>query len=60
MFRERKSELESMAKETIVDIYMLKMQKDSITKTIEAKEAQLKNIGAVLQEFENMSKKVTD
>jgi len=60
MFEERKSELKSMAKEIIVDIYMLKMQKDSITKTLEAKEAQLKNIGAVLQEFENISKKVTD
>jgi len=60
MFEERKSELESMVKEIIVDIYMLKIQKDSITKTLESKEAQLKNIGAVLQEFENLSKKVTD
>jgi len=60
MFEERKSELEKMAKEIIVDIHMLKTQKDSITKMLESKEAQLKNIGAVLQEFENLSKKVTD
>ena len=60
MFKERKSELEKMAKEIIVDIHMLKTQKDSITKMLESKEAQLKNIGAILQEFEKLSKKVTD
>lgn len=57
MFKERKSELEKIAKEIIVDIHMLKIQKDSITKMLESKEAQLKNIGAILQEFENLSKK---
>ena len=60
MFKERKSELEKMAKEIIVDIHMLKTQKDSITKMLESKEAQLKNIGAILQEFENLSKKEMD
>jgi len=54
MFEERQKELEEMAKGIIVDIHMLKIQKDSIIKMLETKEEQLKNIGVILQELKNI------
>lgn len=54
IFKQRKAELEIAAKNTIVEIHLLKMNVDAIAKTLEAKEKQLDSIDAAIRELDHL------
>lgn len=54
IFKQRKVELEIAAKNTIVEIYMIKMQADAIAKTLEAKEKLLDGIDVSIKELDHL------
>ena len=58
IFDQRKTELEIAAKNTIVDIYLIKEKQKEIESVLKAKEQHLLNIEASLRELEYLSVKV--
>jgi hypothetical protein len=54
IFKQRKVELEIAAKNTIVEIHLIKMNAEAITRTLEAKEKMLDSINASIRELDHL------
>lgn len=54
IFDQRKTELEIAAKNTIVDIYLIKTKMEGITKLLNSKEKQLEDIDAAIRELDHL------
>lgn len=54
IFKQRKVELEIAAKNTIVEIHLIKMNVEAMTKTLEAKEKMLDSINASIRELDHL------
>jgi uncharacterized membrane protein YgaE (UPF0421/DUF939 family) len=59
IFKQRKVELEIAAKNTIVEIHLIKTKADEIASMIEMREKQLDSINAALMELDHIEKLVT-
>jgi len=59
LFKQRQVELEIAAKNTIVEIHLIKTQADGISEVLKTKEKQLEDIDAALRELDHVSKLVT-
>lgn len=59
IFKQRKVELEIAAKNTIVEIHLIKAKSDEIASMIEMREKQLDSINAALMELDHIEKLVT-
>lgn len=58
LFKQRQTELELAAKNTIVEIHMIKAQSEEITRVLSIKEKQLEAIDAALRELDHTTKMV--
>jgi uncharacterized membrane protein YgaE (UPF0421/DUF939 family) len=58
IFKQRKVELEIAAKNTIVDIHLIKAKANEIASMIEMREKQLDSINAALMELDHIEKLV--
>ena len=58
LYDQRKTELEIVAKNTIVEIYLIKEKKDEIGKILESKERYLQDVNASLREIDYLAKTV--
>ena len=54
IFKQRKAELEIAAKNTIVEIHLIKMNAEAMAKTLEAKEKLLDGIDASIRELDHL------
>lgn len=54
IFKQRKTELEIAAKNIIVEIHLIRMNAEAITKTLEAKEKMLDSIDASIRELDHL------
>jgi len=59
IFKQRKVELEIAAKNTIVEIHLIKMQADETSKVLGVREKQLEAIDASIRELDHINKLVT-
>lgn len=57
IFNERKIELETVAKNTIIEIYLIEEKKNEIEKILEEKKKYLLNINASINEIEYLINK---
>lgn len=58
LFKQRQTELELAAKNTIVEMHMIKAQSEEITRVLSVKEKQLEAIDAALRELDHTTKMV--
>lgn len=54
IFKQRKVELEIAAKNTIVEIHLIKVNAEAMAKTLEVKERQLEAIDASIRELDHI------
>ena len=59
IFKQRKVELELLAKNTIVEIFMIKAKAAEINQILEAKEKLLDGIDASIRELDHVSHRIT-
>jgi len=60
LFDQRKTELEVAAKNTIVEIYLIREKRDDIVKVLEMKERYLNDLNSSLRELEYLDVKIKE
>ena len=55
LFDRRKTELEVAAKNTIVEIYLIREKSEEIDKVLDIKESYFRDVNAALQELEHLN-----
>jgi len=60
LFDQRKTELEVAAKNTIVEIYLIREKRDDIVKVLEMKERYLNDLNSSLRELEHLDVKIKE